>query len=80
MLSGTCRFDRGIQSQQVGLLSQVVDHLNDLADVIRALAESGNDFARGMDGGVDPVKSVGGLVHNADTAMHFFAGSIGDIQ
>ena len=37
MLAGARRFDGGIQRQQVGLFGQIVDDLDDLADVVGAL-------------------------------------------
>ena len=40
VLTGTGRFDRGVQRQQVGLLGQIVDDLDDLADVVGARAQA----------------------------------------
>ena len=66
--------------QQVGLLRQVVDHFDDLADVVRALPEHIDDFARRANGGVDLVQAVGGLFHGGDAAVNFFARAVGDIE
>ena len=35
-LAGACRLDRGVEREQVGLLGDVGDHLDDLADLGRA--------------------------------------------
>ena len=43
VFAGARRFDGGVQRQQVGLLGQVVDDLDDLADVVRALSERVDD-------------------------------------
>ena len=40
MFSGAGSFDGGVQGQQVGLLGQIVDDFDDLADVVGALAEA----------------------------------------
>ncbi len=37
MLSGPCRFDGGIQGQQIGLEGDLIDHFDDLADVLPRL-------------------------------------------
>ena len=39
VFSGARRFNRGIQRQQVGLLGEIVDDLDDLADVVGPLPE-----------------------------------------
>jgi len=66
------RFDGGIQGQQVGLLRQVVDHFDNLADVVRPRAQSVDDLARGVNRGVDPVQAIGRFFHGADAAVHLF--------
>jgi len=50
------RFDGGVQGEQVGLFRRFVDHFNDLADVIGAMAENIDDFGRGLNGAVGAVE------------------------
>ncbi len=44
MLAGPGSFDGGIQCQQVGLLGEIVDHFDDLADFIGAPSEDIDNF------------------------------------
>ena len=44
-LTGASGFDCSIKSQQVGLLREIVDDLDDLADIVRALAKNPDDLA-----------------------------------
>ena len=39
-LAGAGRLDRGVQREQVGLVGDLLDDLEDLADLLRALAEA----------------------------------------
>ena len=39
-----------------------------------------NDFTRGVNGVVDLVKAIGGLLHSGDAAVHFLARAIGNVQ
>ncbi len=77
---GAGRFDGGIQGQQVGLLRQIVDDFDDLADVVGPLSEHVDDFAGRTDRGVDLVQSVRRLLHGGDTAVHFLPRTVGDIE
>ena len=45
VFAGARRFNGGVQGQQVGLLGQIVDDFDDLADVVGALSQGSNDFA-----------------------------------
>ena len=45
VLAGAGGFDGGVQGQQVGLLGEIVDDLDDLADIVGALAERADDLA-----------------------------------
>src|SRR5882724_105935 len=80
MFTGSGRFDGCIQRQQVGLLRQVVNDLDDLADVIGPLPQHINDFARRTDGDVDLVQSVRGFLHGVDPAVHLFARAVGNVE
>ena len=80
VLPGARSFDGGVQSQQVGLLGQVVDDFDDLADIVGALAQRVDDFAGRVNRGVDAVQAVGGLLHGADAAVNFFARTVGDVE
>ena len=44
VLAGARGFDRRVERQQVGLFGQVVDHLDDLADVVGAMAQNFDNF------------------------------------
>src|SRR6266481_9845098 len=69
MFAGARRFDGRVQRQQVGLLRQIVDDLDNLADVVGALPQSADDFSRAGDGCVDAVQAIGGLLHGGDAAV-----------
>jgi hypothetical protein len=73
MFAGARGLDGGVERQQVGLLGQVVDDFDDLADIIGALAQRRDDLGRGADGVVDAAQAVGRLFHGADTAVNFVA-------
>jgi hypothetical protein len=45
VFAGAGGFDRGVEGEQVGLLGQVVDNLDDLADVVGARAQGIDDCA-----------------------------------
>src|SRR3954452_11748762 len=45
-----CRFNGSVECKKVGLLSQIVDDLDDLANVVSTLAEDGDDARRNADG------------------------------
>src|SRR5450631_254969 len=80
VFSGAGSFNGGVQGQQVGLLGEIVDDFDDLANVVGALSQGSNDFARRVDGGVDAVQSVGGLLHGADAVVDFLARTVGDVE
>ena len=71
MFTGARGFNRGIERQQVGLLGQIVNHLNDLADVVGALSQDRDDLRRRTDCRVDTVQAIRGLFHGGDAAVHF---------
>ena len=73
MFSGAGGFDGGVQCQQVRLLGDIVDYLDDLADVIGALTESRDDARRRADGVVDTGQTIRGLLHGRDAGLNFFA-------
>ncbi len=50
VFAGAGGFNGGVERQQVGLLGDVVDDLDDFADVVDALAEAADDGGRGADG------------------------------
>ena len=52
-LAGPGRLDGGVQRQQVGLLGDRGDHLDDVADLGRGLAQLGDGGGRGL-GGASP--------------------------
>ena len=66
--------------QQVGLLGKIVDHFDDFADVVGAMAENVDDFRGRLNGVVRAVQAVGGFFHGLDAGDDFFAGTIGDIE
>ena len=80
MFAGARRFDGGIESQQVGLFGQIVNHFDDLADVVCPRAEGVDDLARGVNGGVDTVQSVGGFFHRPDAAVYFFTRAVRNVE
>src|SRR5581483_3485995 len=79
-LAGTGCFNGSVESKQVGLLGKIVDDLNDFADVVRTRSQGVDDFARGADGGVNPIQAVGGLLHRGDTTMDFFTRTVRDVE
>src|SRR6266542_6546568 len=78
VLTGAGRFDRGVQGKQVGLLGQIVDYLDDLADVVGALAQHCDDPRRGEDRGVDAAQSLGGLLYADRAVLYLLARPAGD--
>src|SRR5207248_7869903 len=80
MLARSRSFDGRIQSQQVRLFGQIVDHLDDLANIVGALAENIDDFPGGANGGVDTVEAVSSLVHGPDSAVNLFARAVRNIE
>ena len=80
MLAGAGRFNGSIQGQQVRLLSQVINHLDDLANIVRALPKRGDDLCRRTNGRVDAAQAVCGLFHGVDAVVHFIARALRDIQ
>ena len=80
MLPGTGGLNGGVESEEVGLLGEVVNDFDDLADIISTLAKGIDNFPRRSDGCVDPVQSVGGLLHGRDAAMDFLTRTIGNIE
>src|SRR6185437_6927501 len=80
VFSGACGFNGGVQGQEVGLLGEIVNDFDDFADIVGALSQHVNDFARRLDGNVDFVQSVGRFLHGGDAAVHFFTGAVGNIQ
>ena len=61
VLARTCGLDGGVERQQVGLVGEVVDHLEDAADLLALLAERQGP-------GRDRVHAVGDLVHRVHGA------------
>jgi hypothetical protein len=45
VLAGACGLDGGVERQQIGLLGEIVDHFDDLADVVGAAAQHVDDSA-----------------------------------
>ena len=80
MLAGARRFNGGVERQQVGLFGQIVDDLDDLADVVGTPAQSGDDLARRLDSHVNAAEAVGGLVHSGDAVLHFLARAVRNIE
>ena len=60
-LAGPRRLDRGVQGQQVGLLGDARDHLDDVADLGRGLAQLGDRRGRGLRGGDGAGGDLAGL-------------------
>ena len=80
MLAGTCRFDGGIERQQVGLLSKVVNYFDDLADVVSTLSQHANDFSGRADRRVDLVQPFCCFVHRGDAAVYLFTGPVRNVE
>ena len=80
MLAGARGFDRGVERKQVGLLGEIVNHFDDLADVVGAAAENVDDFSRSLDGVAGAIESFGGLVHRGHAGLGLFAGAVGDVH
>src|SRR5699024_9231440 len=53
MLAGAGRFDGGVERQKIGLIGDVVDDFDDLADLFTAIAQFLDTGGRGADGLVD---------------------------
>ena len=75
VLTGASGLNGGVQRQQVGLFADVVNDFDDLADVVHALAQAGDDAGAAADGAVDAVQPFGRLLHGADAALHLVAAS-----
>lgn len=56
--------DRSIQSQQVGLAGNRLDHLGDALDVLAALAQRTNQFLTGIGALAKLVHATDGLLHH----------------
>src|SRR5882724_3662190 len=80
VLPGAGGFDGGVESQQIGLLGQVVNHFDDFPDVIGAMAEDVDDFRGRLDGLVGAIEAIGGLFHGLNAGDHFLAGTVSDVQ
>src|SRR5262249_1151204 len=80
VLTGARCFDGSVQGQQVRLLGQVIDHLDDLADVVRALPEHIYDLPRTMNRGVDAVQAIGSLLHGRNAVVDFFSRAVGNVE
>src|SRR5208282_2579074 len=60
VFAGASGFNRGVQRKQVGLFGQVVDYLDDFADVVGAAAEHVDDFRGRLNGVAGAVQALGG--------------------
>ena len=80
MLPSARGFDGGVEGEQVGLFGDVVDHFDDLADVIGAMAENIDDFGGGLNGAVGAVQAIGSLLHGLDAGDDLLAGAVGDVE
>ena len=76
VFAGARRFDRGVERQQVGLLGEIVDHFDDLADVVGALSENVDDFGRSLNRMAGAVETLGGLVHRGHAGAGLFARTV----
>ncbi|MNX88084.1 hypothetical protein D3C86_1200420 [compost metagenome] len=65
MLAGPGRLDGGVERQEVGLLGDVVDHLDDGPDLLGAIAELRDLGAHLTDHLRDRLHALDGLVHRA---------------
>ena len=80
MLAGAGSFDGRVQRQKVSLLRQIINHFDDFADVVGAMAQNIDDFRGGLNSVVRAIETVGGFLHRGDAIDHFFARAIGDIE
>src|SRR5208337_720287 len=80
VLTGARGFDGGVEGEQVGLLGEVINDFNDLADVIGAMAENIDDFGGGLNGAVGAVQAIGSFLHSLDAGDDLLAGAVGDVQ
>ena len=78
----TCpgRLDGRIQGQQIGLLGQIINHLNNVVDAVSPLAQSVNDLAGRLYGPIDSTQPVNGFFHGSDALVHLFARTLGNIE
>src|SRR5205809_640725 len=60
--------------------AQAIYHLNDLSDVIGALAKDIDAFARRAYRAVDLIQPFRGFLHRVDSAVHLLARAVGDIE
>ena len=80
MFAGPGSLDRGIERQQVGLLSEVVDDLNNFADFIRPPAQNIDNFRGGANGRTGAREAIGRFFHRLNALVHLFPGSLADLQ
>ena len=64
LFTGTGRFNGRIQGQQVGLLSNITDHVDHRTDLIRIGIQAGDDLSRAIDVICQAVDRVDGLFHH----------------
>ena len=88
LLAGSGRFDGGVQRQQVGLLGDVVDRLDDRADLVGLGAEFAHALGGRLDGDLDPTHADRGFADRLDAVgkgrgdslgadPHFYARTVG---
>ncbi len=80
VFAGAGGFDGRVQRQKVGLLGKIVDDADNLSDIVGALAERIDNSTRNLDGAIDSIQSVGGLVHGRDAVLHFQPRALADVE
>jgi len=64
---GSRCFDRGVQGQQVGLVSQATDHVQHFTDIPRFIGQVANQGSGGLHVGTHAFDSANGFLHQVAT-------------
>ncbi len=78
-IAGACRFDGGVQGEQIGLIGDGGDLLGDLADVAQGAAQGFDLRAEAGDAFHEPVNAGDRGFHGAARCRHLAAGAGGHV-
>src|SRR5258706_4024297 len=65
ILSGSCSLDRRVQRQTIGLLRKIINHFDNFADVVGAMAQNVDNLRGRLNGVICAIEAVGGFLHVA---------------
>ena len=74
LLTGTGRFNRRIQCQQVGLFGNTADHLQHHTDIAAVIAQLADHHRGTLDGTGDPFNTLNRVIHRLRTKFGRFTG------